>query len=55
MLYKVEFEDESCELIVTNSDEEADDMAMNMQEEYGKTVFNVWLLDYDDNIVYSIF
>lgn len=54
MWYRADFEDENFEMILADSDDEAFEAAKEMEEEKG-TLFNVFLLDDDNNEVRTVF
>ena len=54
MWYRAEFEDDNFEMILADDDKEAFEKALEMEEEFG-TLFNVFLLDENDNEIATIF
>lgn len=54
MWYRAEFEDDNFEMILADDDNEAFEKAQEMEEEFG-TLFNVFLLDENDNEIATIF
>lgn len=54
MWYKAEYEDDRFEMILADNDNDAIDIALDNEEEFG-TLFNVFLLDENDNEVKMIF
>lgn len=54
MWYKAEYEDDRFEMILADNDQEAFEKAYENEEEFG-TLFNVFLLDENDNEIATIF
>ena len=54
MWYRADFEDDNFEMILADSDSEAFEKAREMEEAFG-TLFNVFLLDDNDNEVRTAF
>lgn len=54
MWYRAEFEDDNFEMILADSDNEAFEKAQEMEEEFG-TLFNVFLLDDNDEVIKTVF
>ena len=54
MWYRAEYEDDNFEMILADNDNEAFEQAKEMEEERG-TLFNVFLLDDDNNEVRTVF
>ena len=54
MWYKAEFEDCNFEMILADNDNDAVENAFELEEEHG-TLFNVFLLDDNDNEVRTVF
>ena len=54
MWYRAEFEDDNFEMILADNDTEAFKQATDMEEEKG-TLFNIFLLDDNDNEVRTVF
>lgn len=54
MWYRADLEDDNFEMILADSDSEAVEKAYELEEEHG-TVFNLYLLDDNDNKIRNIF
>lgn len=54
MWYRAEFEDDNFEMILADNDREATEQAYDLEEEHG-IVFNLFLLDDNDNEVRTVF
>lgn len=54
MWYRAEYEDERFEMILADNDNEAFEKAQEMEEEFG-TLFNVFLLDDNDEVTKTVF
>ena len=54
MWYRADFEDDNFEMILADNDNEAFEKAQEMEEEFG-TLFNVFLLDDNDEVIKTVF
>lgn len=53
--YKAEYEDEDFEMILADDDEDALRQAFDFEEEYGRTLFNVFAIDENYDNIRTIF
>lgn len=54
MWYRAEYEDENIEMILADDDNQALEIALDNETEFG-TLFNLFLLDENDNEIATIF
>lgn len=54
MWYRAEYENDNFEMILADDDNQALEIALDNEEEFG-TLFNVFLLDEKDNEIATIF
>lgn len=55
MWYRAELENDNFEMILADNDNEAYEKAIALAEEMGDTLFNLFLLDDNDEIVRTVF